>query len=171
MAINTNFVLFTQHPSRPSVVDGCLKKPPAFHNYSDTLFCYFDTFLSRMVVPVENSKNNNEVLDMQLDITGHQLDVTEPIKDYIDTKFERIKRHSDQVLSVHVILSVEKIRHKSEATMHIGGKDFFAESTEDHLYKSIDSMVDKLDKQIRRHKGKLNNYNNKEAIAINRTQY
>ncbi|MCX7544597.1 ribosome hibernation-promoting factor, HPF/YfiA family [Marinicella gelatinilytica] len=108
---------------------------------------------------------------MQLDITGHQLEVTEPIKDYIDTKFERIKRHFDQVLSVHVILSVEKIRHKSEATMHIGGKDFFAESTEDHLYKSIDAMIDKLDKQIRRHKSKLKNHNNKEALAINRTQY
>jgi putative sigma-54 modulation protein len=118
-----------------------------------------------------NLQTITEVLDMQLDITGHQLEVTEPIKNYIDTKFERIKRHFDQVMSVHVILSVEKIRHKSEATMHIGGKDFFAESTEDHLYKSIDALVDKLDKQIRRHKSKLNNYNNKEALAINRTQY
>lgn len=108
---------------------------------------------------------------MQIDITGQQLEVTEPIKDYIETKFDRIKRHSDQVLSVHVMLNVEKIRHKSEVTVHIGGKDFFAESTEDNLYKSIDAMVDKLDKQIRRHKSKLNNHKNKEALAINRTQY
>ena len=108
---------------------------------------------------------------MQLTITGHQLEVTDPIREYIDTKFERIKRHFDQVLNVHVIISVEKVRHKSEATMHIGGKDFFAESTEDHLYKSIDLLVDKLDKQIRRHKDKMTNHHNVEAIKMNQSAF
>lgn len=108
---------------------------------------------------------------MQLTITGHQLEVTEPIREYIETKFERIKRHFDQVLNVHVIISVEKVRHKSEATMHIGGRDFFAESTEDHLYKSIDLLVDKLDKQIRRHKDKMTNHHNEEAIRMNQSSY
>lgn len=108
---------------------------------------------------------------MQLTITGHQLDVTEPIREYIENKFERIKRHFDQVLNVHVIISVEKVRHKSEATMHIGGKDFFAESTEDHLYKSIDLLVDKLDKQIRRHKDKMTNHHNVEAIKMNQSNF
>ncbi len=108
---------------------------------------------------------------MQLTITGHQLDVTEPIKEYIETKFERIKRHFDQVLNAHVIISVEKVRHKSEATMHIGGRDFFADSTEDHLYKSIDLLVDKLDKQIRRHKDKITNHHRDEAIKLNQASY
>lgn len=108
---------------------------------------------------------------MQLTITGHQLDVTEPIREYIENKFKRIKRHFDQVLNVHVIISVEKVRHKSEATMHIGGKDFFAESTEDHLYKSIDLLVDKLDKQIRRHKDKMTNHHNVEAIKMNQSNF
>ncbi len=108
---------------------------------------------------------------MQLTITGHQLEVTDPIREYIETKFERIKRHFDQVLNAHVILNVEKVRHKSEATMHIGGKDFFAESTEDHLYKSIDLLVDKLDKQIRRHKDKMTNHHNGEAIRMNQAHY
>jgi len=68
----------------------------------------------------------------QTDITGHQVEVTQPIKDYINTKFERIKRHFDQLIDVHVILNVEnKVRHKAEATMLIGGKKFFAESTEE----------------------------------------
>lgn len=174
--ITLHFAFITEHPSQSQVVFGCAKKPPTFHKY----FHHYLKILFRLFGHVSamadsrvqcNSQTITEVIDMQLDITGHQLEVTEPIKNYIDTKFERIKRHFDQVMSVHVILSVEKIRHKSEATMHIGGKDFFAESTEDHLYKSIDALVDKLDKQIRRHKSKLNNYNNKEAIAINRTQY
>ncbi|MFC3193565.1 ribosome hibernation-promoting factor, HPF/YfiA family [Marinicella sediminis] len=108
---------------------------------------------------------------MQLTITGHQLEVTDPIKEYIETKFARIKRHFDQVLNVHVIISVEKLRHKSEATMHIGGRDFFAESTEDHLYKSIDLLVDKLDKQIRRHKDKMTDHHNVEAIRMNQASY
>lgn len=108
---------------------------------------------------------------MQLTITGHQLEVTEPIKQYIENKFERIKRHFDQILNVHVIISVEKLRHKSEATMHIGGKDFFAESTEDHLYKSIDFLVDKLDKQIRRHKDKISDHHRDEAIKLNQASF
>ncbi|WP_223788859.1 ribosome hibernation-promoting factor, HPF/YfiA family [Marinicella meishanensis] len=108
---------------------------------------------------------------MHLTITGHQLEVTEPIRNYIETKFERIKRHFDQVLNAHVIISVEKVRHKSEATMHIGGKDFFADSTEDHLYKSIDLLVDKLDKQIRRHKDKVTDHHREEAFKMNQVSY
>lgn len=108
---------------------------------------------------------------MQLTITGHQLEVTEPIRDYIETKFEKIKRHFDQVLNAHVIIRVEKLQHKSEATMHIGGKDFFADSTEDHLYKSIDLLIDKLDKQIRRHKDKATDHHRDEAVRLNQSAY
>ncbi len=108
---------------------------------------------------------------MQLTITGHQIEVTDPIRDYIDNKFLRIKRHFDQVLNVHVIIRVEKLQHTSEATMHIGGRDFFADSTEDHLYKSIDLLVDKLDKQIRRHKDKATDHHRAEAHRINQTAY
>lgn len=108
---------------------------------------------------------------MQLTITGHQIDVTDSIREYIQTKLERVKRHFDQVLNVHVIISVEKVRHKSEATMHIGGRDFFAESTEDHLYKSIDLLVDKLDKQIRRHKDKITNHHRGEGFKVSQASY
>ncbi len=108
---------------------------------------------------------------MQMNITGHQIEVTQPIKDYIDTKFERIKRHFDQVINTHVILSVEKVRHKAEATMHIGGKDFFADSTEEDLYAAIDLLTDKLDKQIRRHKDKVSDKHRTEAINLNQNHY
>lgn len=104
---------------------------------------------------------------MQINITGHQVEVTEPIRDYINDKFDRIKRHFDQVLNIHVIIRVEKVRHQSEATIHIGGKDFFAESTEDNLYKSIDLLVDKLDKQVRRYKDKTTSHHRAEAERLN----
>ncbi len=107
---------------------------------------------------------------MHIDITGHQVEVTQPIRDYINTKFERIKRHFDQLIDVHVILNVEnKVRHKAEATMMIGGKKFFAESTEDDLYSALDLLTDKLDKQIRRHKDKMINKHRDEAVRLNQS--
>ena len=101
---------------------------------------------------------------MQIDITGHQLDVTTSMKDYFNSKFTRIKRHFDQVINVHAILSVEKIHHKAEATMHINGKTLFAESVEEDLYAAIDLLIDKLDKQVRRHKDKITSKHRGEAL-------
>lgn len=108
---------------------------------------------------------------MQLTITGHQLEVTQPIRNYVNTKFERIKRHFDQVINAHVILHVEKINHRAEATMHIGGRDFFADSIESDLYTSIDFLIDKLDKQVRRHKDKSSNKHRQEAFKLNDSVY
>ncbi len=101
---------------------------------------------------------------MQIDITGHQIDVTHSMRDYFNSKFERIKRHFDQVINVHAILSVEKLSHKAEATMHINGKTLFAESTQDDLYAAIDLLIDKLDKQVRRHKDKITNMHRGEGL-------
>jgi len=101
---------------------------------------------------------------MQIDITGHQIDVTTSMRDYFHSKFERIKRHFDQVINVHAILGVEKINHKAEATIHINGKTIFAESVEPDLYAAIDLLIDKLDKQIRRHKDKITRKSRGEAL-------
>jgi len=107
---------------------------------------------------------------MQIDITGHQLDVTTSMRDYFTSKFERIKRHFDQVINVHAILSVEKLSHKAEATMHINGKTLFAESTQEDLYSAIDLLMDKLDKQVRRHKDKMTNKHRGEALKYTMEQ-
>ncbi len=104
---------------------------------------------------------------MQIDITGHQVEVTKSMKDYFTTKFERIKRHFDQVIKVHAILSVEKLEHKAEATMHINGKTIFAESVQEDLYAAIDLLIDKLDKQVRRHKDKVTNKHRGEGLKYN----
>ncbi|ORU89724.1 MAG: hypothetical protein A6F71_01815 [Cycloclasticus sp. symbiont of Poecilosclerida sp. M] len=91
---------------------------------------------------------------MQLGISGHHVDVTDSLREYVDTKFERIKRHFDKVIDVHVILSVEKLEQKAEATIQLNGNKIFAEDTKENMYAAIDSLVDKLDRQVRKHKEK-----------------
>ncbi|MDH5570689.1 MAG: ribosome-associated translation inhibitor RaiA [Gammaproteobacteria bacterium] len=95
---------------------------------------------------------------MQLNVTGHHIDVTESLRDYVVSKLEKVERHFDHVTNVHVILSVEKLRQKAEATIHISGGDLFAEAENEDMYAAIDKMTDKLDRQIKKHKEKLTNH-------------
>lgn len=93
---------------------------------------------------------------MNLNVTGHHLDVTPAIRDYLTTKLEKIVRHFDSVIDVHVILSVEKMRQKVEATVRVRGRDIFAEADDTDMYAAIDSLADKLDRSVLRHKEKRN---------------
>jgi putative sigma-54 modulation protein len=95
---------------------------------------------------------------MQISIDGHHVDVTESMQDYIRTKMDRIERHFDQVVDVHVVLSVEKQRHKAEATIHVAGNTIHAHSENDDMYAAIDLLLDKLDRQVKKHKEKLTNH-------------
>ena len=94
---------------------------------------------------------------MNLHMTGHHLEITPSIRDYVNTKMIRINRHFDHVIDVNMILSVEKLRQKIEANVHLSGKDIFAESENDDMYAAIDLLVDKLDRQIVKHKEKIKN--------------
>jgi putative sigma-54 modulation protein len=89
---------------------------------------------------------------MNLSITGHHLEVTPALRDYITSKLERVRRHFDQVVDVSVILSVEKLQQRAEISMHVPGKDLFAESIDQDLYAAIDALIDKLDRQVLKHK-------------------
>lgn len=95
---------------------------------------------------------------MQLNVTGHHVDVTAALHDYVSTKFDRLKRHFDHVTNVHVILSVEKVRQKAEATLHISGGNLHADAEHSDMYAAIDALTDKLDRQIKKHKEKLTNH-------------
>lgn len=95
---------------------------------------------------------------MQLNLTGHHIEITDSLRDYVTTKLEKLERHFDQVTNVHVILGVEKLRQKAEAKIHIKGNQLFAESENEDMYASIDSMIDKLDGQIRKHKDKITDH-------------
>ncbi len=91
---------------------------------------------------------------MQLNITGHHLDVTVPLKEYVESKFERLQRHFDQISTTHVILSIDKLVQKAEATVHIAGGDLFAHAESEDMYAAIDALADKLDRQLIKHKQK-----------------
>ena len=95
---------------------------------------------------------------MQIQIDGHHVDVTESMHDYIHNKLTRVERHFDQVVDVHVVLRVEKQRQKAEATVHLAGNNIYAESENDDMYAAIDALVDKLDRQVKKHKEKLTDH-------------
>src|ERR687886_270227 len=91
---------------------------------------------------------------MNLHLTGHQLPITPAIRDYVQAKLQRITHHFDHVMDVNVIMSVEKLQQKIEATVHVRGKDIFCEATAGDMYAAIDGLVDKLDRNIIKHKEK-----------------
>lgn len=91
---------------------------------------------------------------MQINVSGHHLEVTDSIRNYTLEKFERIERHFEHITNIHVILELEKKAQKAEATVHIKGGELFADATHDDLYAAIDALVDKLDRQILKHKEK-----------------
>ncbi len=95
---------------------------------------------------------------MQISLTGHHIDITDSLRNCVESKFERLERHFDHVSNVHVILTVEKLRQKAEATLHLNGVDVFAESVQEDMYAAIDSLVDKLDRQVKKHKEKTKNH-------------
>lgn len=100
---------------------------------------------------------------MQLNVSGHHVDLTEAMQNYVENKMERLERHFDQVTTVNVILSVEKMRQKAEATIHITGNDVFANAEDENMYAAIDALVDKLDRQIKKHKEKHTDHHRAEG--------
>lgn len=95
---------------------------------------------------------------MQVNLTGHHVDITDALRAYVDEKIARLERHFDHVTNVHVILSVEKKSQKAEATVHIAGADVFADAVHEDMYAAIDALVDKLDRQVLRHKEKVKSH-------------
>ena len=104
---------------------------------------------------------------MQINLTGHHVDITEPMRDYVNSKMERLERHFDNVTDIHVILSVEKLRHKAEATLHVSGARMYADAIEEDMYAAIDGLADKLDRQVKKHKEKLTDHHRTEGSIKN----
>ena len=95
---------------------------------------------------------------MQIELTGHHIEVTDSLRDYVNEKMAKLERHFDKVSNIHFILEVEANRHKAEASVHMSGHDVFANCTEDDMYAAIDGLVDKLDRQVKKHKEKITNH-------------
>ncbi|CAG9170142.1 ribosome hibernation-promoting factor, HPF/YfiA family [Cupriavidus pampae] len=105
---------------------------------------------------------------MNFKISGHHLDITPPLREYVETKLERIVRHFDQVIGVSVLLSVDNHKEKdrrqyAEINLHLKGKDIFVEAHHEDLYAAIDCLVDKLDRQVIRYKDRVQGHD-REAL-------
>lgn len=91
---------------------------------------------------------------MQITVSGHHVEVTPPLREYVVSKFERLQRHFDQITNSDVTLIVEKLIQKAEATVHVSGADIFANAESEDMYAAIDLLADKLDRQLIKHKEK-----------------
>jgi putative sigma-54 modulation protein len=100
---------------------------------------------------------------MQLTVTGHHIDITPPLRSYVEKKLERIVRHFDSVMDVHCVLTVEKLIHKAEATLHVSGLKMHADAIDGDMYAAIDSLTDKLDRRVKKHKEKRGDHHAAEA--------
>lgn len=101
---------------------------------------------------------------MQVNLSGHHVEITDSLRNYVNEKIQRLDRHFDQALDIHVVLTVEKLRHKAEATMHVSGGNLYADDEQEDMYAAIDGLIDKLDRQGKKHKEKVKNHRNKGSV-------
>ena len=100
---------------------------------------------------------------MQLNLTGHHVDLTQAMREHVQDKITKLERHFDHVTNVNVVLTVEKQLMKAEASVNVSKGQLFADATNNDMYAAIDSMVDKLDRQIIKHKEKLTDHHRSEG--------
>jgi putative sigma-54 modulation protein len=92
---------------------------------------------------------------MQIEISGHHVEVTPALREYVATKLEKLSRHFDHITNTHVTLTVEKSRQRADAQIHVSGADIVASSESEDMYSAIDTMSDKLDRQLIKYKEKI----------------
>jgi putative sigma-54 modulation protein len=103
---------------------------------------------------------------MQLTVTGHHVDVSPALREYVDTKLAKLQRHFDHLTDVQCVLTVEKMAHKAEATIQLSGGTIHADAVEENMYAAIDGLVDKLDRQVKKHKEKITDHHAKEVERL-----
>lgn len=103
---------------------------------------------------------------MQLNLSGQHIEITDSLRDHVNKKFEKLTRHFDNMTNVHVVLSVEKLRQKAEATVHVSGADLFASDEHENMYTAIEGLVAKLDRQIIKHKDKITDHHQADAADM-----
>ncbi len=100
---------------------------------------------------------------MQLKLTGHHIEITPPLRAYVEKKLERIVRHFDHVIDYNVVLTVEKLQQKAECTLHVSGNAIHADAVQDDMYAAIDNLADKLDRAVKKYKEKLTDHHADEG--------
>ncbi|MGD2168244.1 MAG: ribosome-associated translation inhibitor RaiA [Gammaproteobacteria bacterium] len=100
---------------------------------------------------------------MDVTVAGHHVDVTDSLREYVESKMARLERHSDLMTDIHCILTVEKLEHRAEATIHLSGGTIHADSVEENMYAAVDTLIDKLDRQVKKHKEKMTDHHAREV--------
>ncbi len=95
---------------------------------------------------------------MQINVSGHHVEVTTPLREYVNNKFSKLQRHFDQITNTEVTLTVEKQVQKAEGIVNVAGAEMFAFSESDDMYSAIDALTDKLDRQLIKHKEKITSH-------------
>lgn len=95
---------------------------------------------------------------MQIDIQTHHIELTDSMRDYVHTKFEKLVRFFEPINHARVILRVEKLSQIAEATLLINQGEVQASAEDDNMYAAIDALVDKLTRQLNKHKEKLSSH-------------
>lgn len=92
---------------------------------------------------------------MQINLTGQSVDITPPLREYVETKFAKLERFFEHINNVHVVLNVQKLDQIAEATLHVNNGELHAKAQSQDMYAAIDRLTDKLVKQLSKHKEKL----------------
>ncbi len=100
---------------------------------------------------------------MQLNLSGHHVEITPAMRAYVEKRLERVRRHFDQVIDVHCVMSVDKLVHKAEATLHVSGGNIHADAIDTNMYAAIDALADKLDRSVVKHKEKQRDHHASEG--------
>ena len=100
---------------------------------------------------------------MQINLSGHHVDISPALREYVTSKLSKLERHFDHVTNANVVLTVEKLSQKAEASINVAGGQLFADAVAEDMYAAIDALADKLDRQIRRHKEKLTDHHRSEG--------
>ena len=102
---------------------------------------------------------------MQVSLSGHHVEITDSLRNYVDEKVAKLERHFDHALNIHIVLTVEKLQQKAEANLHVSGGNLHAEDVREDMYAAIDGLVDKLDRQGIKHKEKMKNHRQRGAAV------
>ena len=103
---------------------------------------------------------------MQLNVSGHHVEITDSLREYVESKVQKTARHFDLVSDINCILTVEKLRHKAEASVHVNGGTIYADHTEGDMYAAIDGLVDKIERRVRKFKEKQVDHHPKDKDKI-----
>ena len=100
---------------------------------------------------------------MQLNITGHHIEITAALRSYIEKRLVRVGRHFDQLIDSHFVLTVDKLQHKAEGTLHVSGENIHAVAADGDMYAAIDALADRLERRVRKHKEKVTDHHAEQA--------